>query len=213
LHVKLHAISEEEPYARIILRHLRDFSTHFQLFREWLRRAGLLLGFKIARSLLHTPVKIRTPLGEAEELQLLSPPLVVSVLGAGHFLAEGILEAYPGAPLGFVAARRIEKKDALRVEISYRRLPREWRGPAIIADPMLATGMTIESAIGLLTSIGSKPLIVASVISAPEGVERLSKLPVDIEIYTLALDKGLDANYFIVPGLGDAGDRSLGISV
>ncbi|MCE4627631.1 MAG: uracil phosphoribosyltransferase, partial [Desulfurococcales archaeon] len=135
---------------------------------------------------------------------------VVNVLGAGEFLAQGILDAYPGAPLGIVAARRVED-GGVSVEIYYERLPKRWEGPAIIADPMLATGTTVEAVARLLLDRGASPLVIASVIAAPEGLGRLSRLG-DITVYTLAVDKGLNSNYFIVPGLGDAGDRGLGVT-
>ena len=207
----LYVISREEPYASLVLRHLRDRETPPPVFRAWLRRAGALLAAKIARVLPLRTVRVATPLGEAVEAELEAQPLVVSVLGAGQFLAEGILDLYPEAPLGFVAARRVEEGDAVSVSVTYERLPGEWRGPAIVADPMLATGVTLAAVIGRVARIGAGPIAIASVIAVPEGVKRLEKEWPGVDIFTLALDRGLNSRFFIVPGLGDAGDRSLGV--
>lgn len=208
--MRVEVLSRSLPYASFILRVLRDRRTSVEEFRLWLRRAGYLLGIAASSSLPRREVRVETPLGAAVEEWPSAEPLVVNVLGAGEFLAQGILDAYPGAPLGLVAARRVEE-NGVRVEIYYERLPRRWEGPAILADPMLATGSTIEAVARLLAERGSDPIIVASVIAAPEGLERLESLG-DITVYTLALDPGLDSNYFIVPGLGDAGDRGLGVT-
>ncbi|MCE4625597.1 MAG: uracil phosphoribosyltransferase [Desulfurococcales archaeon] len=210
--MKLVVLSRSQPYARVILRYLRDRRTPYPLFRSWLRRAGWLLGLSLAADLRLVEVDVETPLGAARELELPKQPLIVNILGAGEFLVQGILDVYPGAPLGFIATKRVEKGEDVSIKVLYERLPREWRDPAIIGDPMLATGGTLSYAIGRLKSAGADPIIVATVIAAPEGLERLEAEYGDSAIvYTLAVDERLNKEKFIVPGLGDAGDRSLGV--
>ena len=210
--MKVVVISQEHPYARLILRKLRDKTTPYPEFRVWLRRAGWLLGFAVAADLGFVEVDVETPLGVARELDLAEVPLVVNILGAGEFLVQGILDVYPDAPLAFIAAKRIEDEDKIHIKVMYERLPREWKGPAIIGDPMLATGGTISYAASRLESIGSSPIIIATVIAAPEGLRRLETEHGDnVIVYTLSVDEKLNREKFIVPGLGDAGDRSLGV--
>ena len=207
----LRVIGAENPLARVVLARLRSRATGLEDFRRYLRAAGRILAVYLAGELSYTEARVETPLGWAVELSPLEGPLVVSVLGAGEFLAQGILDMMPWAPLGFIAARRREDGE-ISVEILYERLPREIRGPAVLADPMLATGSTATASAGLLLERGASRVIVASVIAAPEGVERLRRAHGGrVAVYTLALDRGLDARGFILPGLGDAGDRSLGV--
>ncbi|MEB3765010.1 MAG: uracil phosphoribosyltransferase [Desulfurococcales archaeon] len=209
--MEIHVLAEEVPYARLILRHLRDKNTGVSDFRGWMEKAGILLGVFISRSLSWRRIEVETPLGSAVELDLETQPLVVSILGAGVYLANGIMKLYPGAPLGLVSAKRIEDGSEVRIEVYYSRLPTEWRGESIIVDPMLATGSTVSRVIDELKKRGSSKIIVGAVISSIQGISYLSSKHPDVEIYTLGLDKELDSRNFIVPGLGDAGDRSLGV--
>ena len=205
-------VSAENPAASWLLRILRDEGTGVREFREAMRRAGLLLGFEVAKFLEWRRVKVRTPLGEdTYEVEPAENPLVVAILGASLPLAEGILEVYPGAPLGLVSARRIEEGEELRVEVNYVRLPREWEGPVVVADPMLATGMTIERVIDEVKARGASRVLVATVIAAVDGIRRVASKHDDVIVVALAVDPRLDDRYFIRPGLGDAGDRGLGV--
>jgi len=205
-------VSAENPAASWLLRILRDEGTRVREFREAMRRAGLLLGFEVAKFLEWRRVKVRTPLGEdTYEVEPAENPLVVAILGASLPLAEGILEVYPGAPLGLVSARRIEEGEELRVEVNYVRLPREWEGPVVVADPMLATGMTIERVIDEVKARGASRVLVATVIAAVDGIRRVASKHDDVIVVALAVDPRLDDRYFIRPGLGDAGDRGLGV--
>jgi uracil phosphoribosyltransferase len=209
----IRVLGEEIPYARWLLRVLRDEATGLGKFREAMRRAGFLLAVEASEELSWRPSRIRTPLGVyATELEIELNPLVVAILGASLPMAEGVLYAYPDAPLALVAAKRVEENGDVRVEVLYKRLPSEWRGPAFIVDPMLATGMTISETAKIVKGLGADKLVVLSIIAAPEGLKRLSEEVGDIIVYTLSIDKGLNDRYFIVPGLGDAGDRGLGVA-
>jgi len=206
-------LGEEIPYARWLLRILRDEGSGPREFREAMRRAGFLLAVEASEELSWKQVRLRTPLGvRTSELEVETEPLVVAVLGASLPMVEGVLTAYPGAPLALVAAKRIEEGTSVRVNILYERLPREWKGPAFIVDPMLATGLTISMTARRVKELGASKVIVLSTIAAPEGLKRLSEEVSDAIVYTLAIDRGLDSRYFIVPGLGDAGDRGLGVT-
>jgi len=206
-------LGEEIPYARWLLRVLRDHSTGVAGFRDAMRKAGFLLAVEASEELSWRKATIRTPLGErAQELEPEAAPLVVAILGASLPLAEGVLEAYPGAPLGLVAARRVEEGEgSIAVEVTYRRMPERWGYDALIVDPMLATGMTLEKVIEEVEKIGAKKIVVLTVIAAPEGIRRIAERWPDLAVYTLAIDRGLNDRFFIVPGLGDAGDRGLGV--
>ena len=205
-------LSEETPLASWILRVLRDESTGSEEFREWTRRAGRLLAGYVARSLEWRRTRVRTPLGaEAEELEPARPPLLIGVLGAGLPLLQGLAEMIPGSLLGFVAARRREEPGRVSIEVYYERLPERHEGPVVIVDPMLATGQTIARVAELASSRGASRIVVASVIAAREGLSLLAAQGIVETVYTLAVDPMLNKDFFIVPGLGDAGDRGLGV--
>jgi uracil phosphoribosyltransferase len=211
--VKLHVIGDSTPLARAVLRVLRDESTGYSEFREYMRRAGVILAVAASRSLSWRTVKVRTPLNvEAEELEPARSLYVIGILGASLPLVEGFLEMYPWARVALLAARRIEEEGSVRVEVYYERMPRSFDGDVVIVDPMLATGLTVEGAIRAAKERGADRIVVACVIASKPGVERISRNHPDVEIYALALDPQLDHRFFIVPGLGDAGDRALGVS-
>jgi uracil phosphoribosyltransferase len=210
--VKITIVAEENPIARWILRWLRDESTGVESFRAWMRRAGIVLAVYTARELSWSEARVHTPLGvDSIELEPSPEPLIVGVLGASLPLLEGFTELYPSAPIGLLAARRVEEGSSVRIELYYTRLPEKVKGPAVIVDPMLATGYTIANTARILSERGAKPIIAASAIASKPGVSYLASTGLLDSIVTLALDPSLDSRYFIVPGLGDAGDRSLGV--
>lgn len=211
--MKLVVVSERVPLARWILLHLRSKETGTREFREWMRRAGALLAAHISSELEWVEKRVTTPLeAEAVELEPRNPPLLVGVLGASLPLLEGFETLYPGAPIGLVAARRVEEGDSVDIRVYYERLPSRHEGPVVIIDPMLATGYTVGAVVDLLRERGMGPLIVAAVIASRPGITYLESLGGVTAVYTLALDPLLDSRFFIVPGLGDAGDRSLGVT-
>ena len=208
---KLEVLGDTLPLARYILRRLRDKSTGYVEFRRYLRTAGMLLGAYISRELRWRGVEITTPLeAKTIELEPGEDLHVVGILGASIPLVEGIVEALPFARIGLIAAKRVEEGESVRVEVYYVRLPERLGGLVVIADPMLATGGTAVASVDIVKSRGAQRVVVASVIAARQGLERLWDEHPDVPVYTLAVDPELNKKFFIVPGLGDAGDRALG---
>ncbi len=206
------AAVEENPLASWILRHLRDAGTGVAAFREWSRKAGIMLAVQVARELEWRSVRVKTPLDAyAEELEPVEQPLLVAVLGAALPLLDGFLEIYREAPVGLVAARRRENGE-ITVEVYYERLPAKPPRTTVIIDPMLATGKTIEAIARLVKERGSTRTVVASIIASKPGLSYLATTGLVDAVYTLTVDEQLDHRYFIVPGLGDAGDRGLGVT-
>lgn len=210
---RVRVLGEELPYARWLLLKLRDRRTDPPAFRLYMREAGRLLAIMASRELEWTKEAVTTPLGvQAEELELASQPLLVGILGAALPLLEGFSDVYPQARVGLVAARRVEERDGVRVELYYRRLPRVHEGVAVVVDPMLATGKTVDRVINEVKTLGSGKVIVGSVIASRQGLAYITSRHLDVTVYTLAVDPELNASFFIVPGLGDAGDRGLGVT-
>ncbi len=209
---RVRVIGEDIPYARWLLSRLRDRATPPEEFRRYMREAGKLIAIYSSRDLEWTKVTVTTPLGaNADELDLASPPLVIGVLGAALPLVEGYAEVFPVSRIGLVAARRYEDKDGVRVELYYRRLPATHTGVAVVLDPMLATGKTVSRVVEEVKKIGSGKIIVGSVIASRPGLTYLMRVHPDVTVYALAVDPDLNSSFFIVPGLGDAGDRALAV--
>ncbi len=191
---------------------LRDERTKSVDFRRITREVASFLAYEATRDLPTVPDEVITPLGlAASGLRPAVPgPIVVPILRAGLGLLDGVLAALPDAEVGVIGLRRDE---ATKRPLAYlERLPADLTGRhAYIVDPMLATGGSLATAVEMLRSRGAAPIIALCVIAAPEGVERVFATDPDVRIYTAALDPHLNENAFIVPGLGDAGDRLYGI--
>ena len=203
----------DHPYAQHVLTKLRDRSTASLEFRKGLVRLGRIMGYEVARRFPKREAVVRTPLGEARGIVLedLDRVVIVEVLRAAMPLVEGLLKAFPEARIGVIAAKRREEGGAVSVDVYYVRIPDVEGSVVLIADPMLATGVTMASAIREVLKRGTpKRLLVASVIATPMGIERVLAAYPHAEIYAVAIDEFLDKNGFIVPGLGDAGDRAFG---
>lgn len=205
-------IGDLNPLARVVLRVLRDRDTGYEDFRRYMRIAGALLAtYSLPSVARFRDVEVVTPLdSRARELKPEGPLYVIGVLGAAIPLLEGFIDVAPWARVGLVAARRIEEGGRVMTEVFYVRLPKRLDGPAIVVDPMLATGGTVRAALRVAAERGAERLAVASVIAAKPGIEAVRREFPEADIYTLAVDPELDHRYFIVPGLGDAGDRALG---
>ncbi|MEB3862413.1 MAG: uracil phosphoribosyltransferase [Desulfurococcales archaeon] len=213
--MRVTVVGEESPLARWILALLRDKSTPRYRFRAVMEAAGSLLAPHVSRSMEWVERRVETPLGVAVELWSSEEPLVVGILGAAVPLVEGFTRLLPEARIGFVAARRVEAPGSVRVEVYYDRLPsRAPRLNNVILDPMLATGSTMSIAMEMLARRGAERVILGTVIASNKGIETVgdtaSRLGLEAHVYTLGLDPSLDDRFFIVPGLGDAGDRALG---
>ncbi|MCE4612319.1 MAG: uracil phosphoribosyltransferase [Desulfurococcales archaeon] len=206
-------MGERVPLARYVLYVLRNQKTGYPTFRRYMRLAGNILAIEISRDLEWVEEEVETPLAaKAREYRLAKQPLLVGILGASIPLLEGFLDIYGESPIGLFAARRRETGEGVEIDVFYTRLPRTIDQPVVLVDPMLATGLTMLKAVEEVEERGARRIIIASVIASREGVERIEKAYPRVPIYSLALDPMLDDRFFIVPGLGDAGDRSLGVA-
>lgn len=208
---RLHVI--DTPYTRRLLTLLRDSETGRDEFVRVMEELGYLAGTEVYRFLEPCEKEVTTPLGVAwlgVDFPELEDTVIVTVLRASAPFAWGMLKALPGAKIGFVGARRVEggrRNGFFEVEVSYFSVP---RGRVyVIADPMLATASTVYAVLDGLRARHGK-VIVASVISSREGVRRVLSRGEVNALLTFSVDPELDEKGFIVPGLGDAGDRCCG---
>ena len=189
---------------------MRDKSAPTPLFRQLLREISQLLAYEITRELALTKKRIDTPLEPMNASVLDGKKLaLVSILRAGNGLLDGVLELIPGARVGFVGLYRDE--ETLEPVQYYFKVPDALEDRLVIAvDPMLATGNSSVAAIDLLKESGAKNIRFMCLLAAPEGVRRMQEAHPDVQIVTAALDSHLNEKGYIVPGLGDAGDRMFG---
>jgi len=189
---------------------MRDKSAPTPLFRQLLREISQLLAYEITRELDLTTKRIKTPLEPMDAPVLDGKKLaLVSILRAGNGLLDGVLELIPGARVGFVGLYRDEV--TLEPVQYYFKVPDALEDRLVIAvDPMLATGNSSVAAIDLLKKSGAKNIRFMCLLAAPEGVKRMQEAHPDVPIVTAALDSHLNEKGYIVPGLGDAGDRMFG---
>ena len=198
------------PLIQHKLTEMRRKDTPTNHFRQLLREISLLLAYEVTRELPLANVKIETPLMETEAPSLDGKKLaLVSILRAGNGLLDGVLDLIPSARVGFVGLYRDEK--TLKPIQYYYKVPGSLSERlVIVVDPMLATGNSASAAIDLLKKTGAKHIKFLCLLAAPEGVQTLQKNHADVEITTAALDVKLNDIGYILPGLGDAGDRMYG---
>lgn len=189
---------------------MRDKSTSTAGFRRLLREISLLLAYEVTRELDLTQTTIETPLCEMQAPVLEGKKLaLISILRAGNGLLDGILELIPAARVGFIGLYR--DPESLQPVQYYSKVPAELDARmVIVVDPMLATGNSSAAAIDLLKEKGARNIRFLCLLAAPEGVERMRQAHPDVPIVTAALDERLNDHGYIVPGLGDAGDRMFG---
>jgi uracil phosphoribosyltransferase len=200
----------EHPLLGDALATLREAATPPGAFRAAMAAAATVLFLEASRDLATESGPVRTPLGEAAARRLRPGGLtLVPVLRAGLAMLEGILPLAPGARVAHVGVRRDE--ETAEASDYYARVPAAAAGStALVLDPMLATGGTAVRALEILEDAGVGEARVVSVVAAPEGVRAVRAAFPEAEIFVAAVDEGLDERCFIVPGLGDAGDRSFG---
>jgi uracil phosphoribosyltransferase len=199
----------DHPLAAARLTTLRDEHTDSAAFRAALRDLTLMLVYEATRDAPRETVTVRTPLAETAGARLAKPPLLVPVLRAGLGMVDQAHALLPEARVGFVGVARDE---ATLSPIPYlESLPDDLRGqPVMVLDPMLATGGSMTHTIGLLHRRGADDITVLCVVAAPEGIAALGKAAPTVRLFTAAVDDGLNEIAYIVPGLGDAGDRQFG---
>lgn len=199
----------DHPVIHDKLSYLRDADTGHRPFRALLAQIAGLMVFEVTRSFPVREVKITTPLETMAAHRLASTVTVVPVLRAGLGMAEGILDIMPEARVGHVGLVRDET--TLQPKAYLEKLPANVQaGPVILVDPMLATGGSADAAITMLKQAGVKDLRLICLVAAPEGVRHLENTHPDVTVYAAALDRQLDERGYILPGLGDAGDRMYG---
>ncbi|HET9739610.1 MAG TPA: uracil phosphoribosyltransferase [Solirubrobacteraceae bacterium] len=188
---------------------LRDRTTPHGVFRQTLVDAAMILAYEAMRGLRPDEYQLETPLESAEGLRLADEVVLVAILRAGLGLVDGFLRLVPDARVGHLGMYRDE--EALRPVGYYENIPRGVaEAEVFVVDPMLATGGSATQAIARLKRAGAQRLTFVCLVAAPEGVKALRTAHPEVPILTAALDRELDGNGYIRPGLGDAGDRIFG---
>lgn len=189
---------------------MRDKATPSALFRQLLREISTLLAYEVLRPLQLEPRRIETPLAVMEAPVLSGKKLcLVSILRAGNGLLDGMLDLVPSARVGHIGLYR--DPETLQPVEYYLKLPKGIEERlVIVVDPMLATGNSSAAAVNRIKEAGAREIRFVCLLAAPEGVETFAKAHPDVPVYSAALDDHLNDHGYIVPGLGDAGDRMYG---
>lgn len=199
----------DHPLVTDKLSQLRDVATDMPRFRRLMHDVSFMLGYEAMRDWPMTKRPVETPLTTFNApVREVLPVNVISILRAGNGFLDGLLALEPAANVGFVGLKRNE--ETLNPEQYYLNLPEVDEGVTILCDPMLATGGSAVHATQLVKDQGAKELKFICLLASPEGVETFSAAHPDVPIITAALDDHLNEKGYIVPGLGDAGDRLYG---
>ena len=199
----------QHPVAHDALLFLRDKSTNTSHFRRLTHRMSLVLAMEATRTLPLSTRRVETPLESADGLVLDTDIVVVPVLRAGLGMVEAVLELISHARVGHIGLQR-DEETAVASQY-YSKLPRDLSNSmALVVDPMLATGGSAVAAIDFIKRRGGLSIKLMAIVSAPEGIAKVHEAHPDVPIYVAAVDEGLNDKAYIVPGLGDAGDRLYG---
>lgn len=210
----VNVLNQQHSIANQYLLELRDQSIQQdrERFRRNIEKLGELMAYEISKKLSYQPKSVQTPLGVSEIQILKEDPVLITVLRAGLPYFNGFQNYFGKSDCGFIGAYRKESSADLTIKLDYLATPSLEGRTVILIDPMLATGQSVIKSVNELVRHG-KPtqLCVAALVSAPEGVRYLEKhLQIPFSIWTWALDEKLNEQFYIVPGLGDAGDLSYG---
>lgn len=200
----------DHPLIQHKLTMLRDKNTPSKDFRELVSEIAMLMAYEVTRSIPLKDVPVETPLKKMTGKMLSGKDIaIVPVLRAGLGMVDGMLNLIPNAKVGHIGMYRNE--ETLQPVEYYCKLPNDIQNRiVIITEPMLATGGSMLGAIGLLKKYGAINIKAMTLVCSPEGIEKVTSAHPDVEIYTPAIDDGINENGYIVPGLGDAGDRLFG---
>ncbi|HAZ37672.1 MAG TPA: uracil phosphoribosyltransferase [Clostridiaceae bacterium] len=200
----------DHPLIQHKLSILRDVNTGSKDFRDLLEEIAMLMGYEVTRNFQLEDIEIETPICKTKAKVLTGKKVaIIPILRAGLGMVDGMLRLIPAAKVGHIGLYRDPK--TLKPVEYYCKLPADIEErDIIVVDPMLATGGSASDAITLLKKRGAKNIKLMNLIAAPEGIETVLKTHPDIEIFVAAVDEKLDENGYIVPGLGDAGDRIFG---
>lgn len=201
----------EHPCVQHKLAIIRDVETGHKRFRELATEITKFICYEALKNIKTRDVIVQTPVAEAQCKKIATDLVVVPILRAGVGMLEGILELVPTARVGFVGLYRDEET---KLPVTYyERFPTQIKGgTCIIIDPMLATGGSTVAAIDKLKDNGAEKIVVVCIVTCPEGIELVESAHPDVPIYAAAIDEHLNEKKYIVPGLGDAGDRLFGTS-
>jgi len=188
---------------------IRDESTGTKDFRQTVSEIATLMAYEVTRDLPTEDIEVKTPVGIAKTKKLAKQVVIVPILRAGLGMVDGITSLIPTAKVGHVGVYRDEK--TLEPHEYYAKFPPMMdQSEILIVDPMLATGGSVSHAIELVKKNGGKNISYVGLVGAPEGVKRLQENHPDVNIFLAALDEKLNEHGYIVPGLGDCGDRLFG---
>ncbi len=201
----------EHPLVQHKLAIIRDVETGHKRFRELATEITEFICYEALQSVRTKEIDVQTPVGVAACRMIDTDLVVVPILRAGVGMLEGILELVPTARVGFVGLYR-DEETKLPVTYYERYPPQIKGGTCIIIDPMIATGGSTAAAIDQLKEHGADNIIVICIVTCPEGIELVETAHPDVPIYAAAIDEKLNDKKYIVPGLGDAGDRLFGTS-
>ncbi len=204
------------PYVQYLLTKLRDRNTGRADFRQTMKALGTFMAYEVLAETKPERVKVVTPLGQEAEgtmLPVLEEAVLVSVLRASMPMLEGMLEVFRSSQVGFVVARRYEAEkgsvEDIDAQVHYVNLPDIEGRTLIVVDPMLATGSTLKKVLSKVLSFGRPSrILVVSAIATSYGISRVLGTVPDATLYVASIDEGLDQKGYILPGLGDAGDRA-----
>ena len=192
------------------LAQLRDKRTPTKIFRELVEEIATLMIYEVGKNFETKEIEIETPLKSCRVKVLDEEKfVVVPILRAGLGMAAGVLKILPGASVGHIGLYRDEKTFE-PIEYYSKMPPKLGEKILLVTDPMLATGGSASAALQMLKDKGAKKIIFICIVSAPRGIEKISSEHPEIPIYTAAIDEGLNENCYILPRLGDAGDRIFG---
>ena len=200
----------KSPFIEYKLTILRNKKTSNSLFRQTMNEISYLIAAEVLQHLKYNKISIQSPIMKTTGLNLADPIIIIPILRAGLGLVEGFVKFLPEVEKGHIGLYRDEQTYQ---PVEYLcKLPKTKNKKIIVLDPMLATGNSSSAAIELIKEKGVKikDIMLVSLLAAPEGVKNLNKKQKGLQIFTCSLDKSLDKNKFIVPGLGDAGDRYMG---
>ncbi|MEY2715836.1 MAG: hypothetical protein RIT24_2179 [Planctomycetota bacterium] len=199
----------DHPLIQHKLTIMRDKRTGHEQFRMLLSQVTGLMAYDVCRNLPVRPLPIETPLTKMEGTALAAPTTIVPILRAGLAMMDGLLTLFPEAHVGHVGIYRDES--TARPVTYYAKFPNGIAdGPVILVDPMLATGGSAAHAVSLLKEKGCRDIRLMALVAAPEGIRALHAAHPDLPIHVAAVDERLNERFYIVPGLGDAGDRIFG---
>ena len=200
----------DHPLIQHKLTMIRDKNVGTKFFRETVKEISTLMAYEVARDMPLKDVEVDTPIAKTTKKELAGKKVaIVPILRAGLGMVDGMTELIPAAKIGFIGMYRDEK--TLKPHEYFVKLPNDiTERQLFIVDPMLATGGSVIATIDLLKKAGCSSIKVLVLVAAPEGIAALEKAHPDVELYTASIDQGLNEHGYIIPGLGDAGDKIFG---